>query len=156
MENERFINQVCEDSNALHSRLFDHRPFLNGEIQHFVRVFEDKRGDKDIQSLLKSLENISELNADVTSNLGDVNNLAIKNLIDTIDTATTLIESTCSSELPVETTQYLEKEKARQKIWQKIVDNNASKLIKVENLIREKELEHRQYYNKLEEKLKTG
>jgi len=55
-----------------------------------------------------------------------------------------------------ETAHFLAKEKNRQKIWQKIVDDNAIRLIKVENLIREKELEHRQYYSKLEGKLKAN
>merc|ERR1712136_109628 len=151
------IDKVCQDSNALYSRLFDHRPFLNGEIQHFTREFEDKRGNKDIQSLLKSLEIISELNAELNTNSEDVTNVAVKNLINSVDETTALIESIYSFESSAqEAAQFLEKEKARQKIWHKIVDDNASKLIKVENLIREKELEHRQYYHKLEEKLKAG
>ena len=32
------------DTNEIFTRLFDHRPFLNGEIQHFVRVFEVHTG----------------------------------------------------------------------------------------------------------------
>ena len=107
------------DSNALYSRLFDHRPFLNGEIQHFTREFEvsysyfylhssvfyhqyfnikDKRGNKDIQSLLKSLEIISELNAELNTNSEDVTNVAVKNLINSIDETTALIESIYSFE----------------------------------------------------------
>jgi len=129
---------------------------MNGEIQHFAREFEDKRGNKDIQSLLKSLENISELNTELKSSLGDISNLAIKDFIDSIDETTSLIESACSLESSAETAHFLAKEKNRQKIWQKIVDDNAIRLIKVENLIREKELEHRQYYSKLEGKLKAN
>jgi len=98
MEKEKYINKVCQDSNSLYSRLFDHRPFLNGEIQHFVREFEDKKGNRDIQSLLKSLENISELNSDLKANIGDTASTAITNLIESIDETTAKINSTCSLE----------------------------------------------------------
>ena len=31
----------------LYERLFNHRPFLQGEIKHFVKEFEEKRGDRE-------------------------------------------------------------------------------------------------------------
>ena len=39
----------------LYDRLFNHRPFLKGEITHFVKEFEIKRGgEKGIENLFKT------------------------------------------------------------------------------------------------------
>ena len=41
--------------------MFNHRPFLKGEITHFVKEFEKKRGEKDVENLFKTLEITTEL-----------------------------------------------------------------------------------------------
>ena len=46
----------------LYERLFNHRPFLKGEIKNFVKEFEEKRGDRDVESVFKVLETVTELN----------------------------------------------------------------------------------------------
>ncbi|RZF46262.1 hypothetical protein LSTR_LSTR016347, partial [Laodelphax striatellus] len=43
------------------SRLFDHRPFLSGEIQYFIKEFEEKRSDREVENLFKTLETVSEI-----------------------------------------------------------------------------------------------
>lgn len=45
----------------LYSRLANHRPFLQGEIRHFVREFEGKRGDREVESIFGVLERVCEL-----------------------------------------------------------------------------------------------
>jgi len=50
-----------EDITEVHARLFNHRPFLQGEIKHFVREFEEKRGDREVENIFSSLERVSEL-----------------------------------------------------------------------------------------------
>ena len=47
----------------LYERLFNHRPFLKGEIKNFVKEFEEKRGDRDVESVFKILETVTELNS---------------------------------------------------------------------------------------------
>jgi hypothetical protein len=41
--------------------LFNHRPFLKGEITHFVKEFEGKRGDQEVENVFKVLEQTTEL-----------------------------------------------------------------------------------------------
>jgi len=41
--------------------LFNHRPFLKGEVTHFVKEFEKKRGDQEVQNLFETLEVTTEL-----------------------------------------------------------------------------------------------
>lgn len=47
------------DLGELESRLFDHRPVLQGDINYFLREFEDKRGHRDITTLEKCSEEVS-------------------------------------------------------------------------------------------------
>jgi len=50
-----------EDIQEVHSRLFNHRPFLQGEVKHFIREFEEKRGDREVENIFSCLERVSEL-----------------------------------------------------------------------------------------------
>lgn len=45
----------------LYSRLANHRPFLQGELKHFVREFEVLRGDREVENIFGVLERVSEL-----------------------------------------------------------------------------------------------
>ena len=57
-------DSVCIENITLdlYERLFNHRPFLKGEIKNFVKEFEEKRGDRDVESVFKVLETVTELN----------------------------------------------------------------------------------------------
>ena len=50
-----------EDCLEIHSKLFNHRPFIQTEIKNFVREFETKRGDREVDSVFSCLERVSEL-----------------------------------------------------------------------------------------------
>jgi len=50
-----------EDITEVHARLFNHRPFLQGEVKHFIREFEEKRGDCEVENIFSCLERVSEL-----------------------------------------------------------------------------------------------
>ena len=54
----------------LYDRLFNHRPFLKGEVTTFVKEFEKKRGDREVENLFKTLELTTELQ---TSEVGKLN-----------------------------------------------------------------------------------
>jgi len=50
-----------EDIQEVHSRLFNHRPFLQGEVKYFIREFEEKRKDREVEHIFSCLERVSEL-----------------------------------------------------------------------------------------------
>lgn len=60
MDNTRAINPAV-DGLEIYSRLFNHRPFLKGEIENFIKNFEEKRGDREIENIFGILERVSEL-----------------------------------------------------------------------------------------------
>ena len=41
--------------------MFNHRPCLKGKVTHFVKEFEKKRGDQEVQNLFETLEVTTEL-----------------------------------------------------------------------------------------------
>ncbi|XP_055714813.1 biogenesis of lysosome-related organelles complex 1 subunit 5, partial [Phlebotomus papatasi] len=51
---------IVKDIGEVYSRIFDHRPFTSAEIQYFVREFEEKRNDREVENLFLSLQNTSE------------------------------------------------------------------------------------------------
>lgn len=52
---------IIKESSAVWFRLFDHRPFLQGEINFFVKEFEEKRGDREVEKLFEILEKSTEI-----------------------------------------------------------------------------------------------
>lgn len=53
------VQLVIKDLGEIHSRLFDHRPVIQGETRFFLREFEEKRGLRELRSLEK-LRNITQ------------------------------------------------------------------------------------------------
>lgn len=52
---------VSDEILDLYDRLFNHRPFLKGEISRFVSEFEKQRGETEVENLFKALELTTEL-----------------------------------------------------------------------------------------------
>eukprot|EP00094_Tigriopus_californicus_P003529 TCALIF_03394-PB protein Name:"Similar to TMEM199 Transmembrane protein 199 (Pongo abelii)" AED:0.10 eAED:0.10 QI:0/0.6/0.33/0.83/0.4/0.5/6/1385/419 len=52
---------MSKDLSDIHARLFNHRPFVQGEVRHFVREFEDQRGDREVERVFRVLERVTEL-----------------------------------------------------------------------------------------------
>jgi len=152
MEKDRLINKVCQDTNDIYSRLFDHRPFLNGEIHSFLREFEDKKGNRDIEALLKCHQKLTELN-DTLSHFPENFKDTVKNFQEQVAETTVRVQTICIPKV-IEDNKLAESKEIRQNKWQVFLDQNTSKLWEVENLAKEKELEYRQHYAELEEKLK--
>lgn len=45
----------------IHSKLFNHKPVVQTEVKNFIREFEEKRGDREVDAVFSSLERVSEL-----------------------------------------------------------------------------------------------
>ncbi|XP_053382377.1 biogenesis of lysosome-related organelles complex 1 subunit 5-like [Mercenaria mercenaria] len=53
--------QIAKDIWELHSRLFDHRPILQGHIRAFVKEFEEKRGTREEDRLNKIKTQLNDM-----------------------------------------------------------------------------------------------
>lgn len=45
----------------IHSKLFNHKLVVQTEVKNFIREFEEKRGDREVDAVFSSLERVSEL-----------------------------------------------------------------------------------------------
>ncbi|XP_066587555.1 biogenesis of lysosome-related organelles complex 1 subunit 5 isoform X1 [Prorops nasuta] len=76
---------VIKDIGEIWTRLFDHRPFIQGEITFFLREFEEKRADREVERLFKILEYTTELKQNQlnrTEQLGDCHLPSLKANVD--------------------------------------------------------------------------
>jgi len=60
MDSASSVNPAA-DGLEICSRLINHRPFLKGETENFLKNFQDKRGDREIENIFGILERVSEL-----------------------------------------------------------------------------------------------
>uniref|UniRef100_A0A8C5WGC7 Biogenesis of lysosome-related organelles complex 1 subunit 5 n=1 Tax=Leptobrachium leishanense TaxID=445787 RepID=A0A8C5WGC7_9ANUR len=51
---------IIKDVGEIHSRLLDHRPFIQGETRYFIKEFEGKRGHREMRVLGNLYNSISE------------------------------------------------------------------------------------------------
>lgn len=149
---DRLISRACQDVGDIHNRLFDHRPFLNGELQSFIREFEVKKGIRDVESLLKAGETLTELGSSLDSLQGQHSSI-LSSFGKSVEEATAAVEALCHQQPPEVDQGLLERRERRQRVWQAFLEKNTAQLLAVDNLTRHKELEYRQHYAQLEQKL---
>jgi len=138
----------------LYNRLFNHRPFLKGEVTHFVKEFETKRGDQEVQNLFETLEVSTELQS------GQVDKLVTTcdEQFPTINANLLVAQSMCNKILDQaknsELDQALESSRqAREKEWSQFQSEFQSKCEKIDDAYNQKEKDLRLHYQKLEKDL---
>ncbi|XP_046736535.1 biogenesis of lysosome-related organelles complex 1 subunit 5 [Diprion similis] len=145
---------VAKDAGEIWSRLFDHRPFVQGEINFFVREFEEKRGDREVERLFKILEYSTELGQSQfgrTEQLGDCH---LPSLKANLDVALSMCQRVLEKEDKADHENKLRANReARKGQWLKFINDMSDKCEKVDKTFEEKEEELREFYADLEEKL---
>ncbi|CAK9833859.1 Biogenesis of lysosome-related organelles complex 1 subunit 5 [Anthophora retusa] len=145
---------IIKDTGEIWSRLFDHRPFIQGEISFFLREFQDKRGDREVERLFKILEYSTELKEsqhDRTEQLGDCH---LPSLKANVDVALSMCERVLQREQDFDSDRVLQENREIRKLeWEKFVNDMSEKCEKVNQTFEEKENEIREFYIDLEKKL---
>ncbi|XP_076683354.1 biogenesis of lysosome-related organelles complex 1 subunit 5 [Andrena cerasifolii] len=145
---------VIKDTGEIWSRLFDHRPFIQGEITFFLREFQEKRGDREVEHLFKILEYSTELKEnqlDRTEQLGDCH---LPSLKANVDVALSMCERVLQREQDFDSDGALQENRERRKLeWEKFVNDMSEKCAKVNQTFEEKEEEIKEFYMDLERKL---
>lgn len=146
---------ATKDLFDVHGRLFNHRPFLQGEIRHFVKEFEEKRGDREVENVFKILEKVTELRdcevdkvkAECDSIVPQVNaNLLVANSM-----YNKILDQARTSEIE----QALDSSRhARDKEWSNFIQDIQNKCEKIDDAYRKKEQDLRLHYIKLDEMMK--
>ncbi|XP_015587957.1 biogenesis of lysosome-related organelles complex 1 subunit 5 [Cephus cinctus] len=145
---------IAKDIGEIWSRLFDHRPFVQGEIIYFVREFQEKRGDREVERLFKILEYSTELGQsqlDRSEQLGDCH---LPSLKANTDVALSMCERVLQRGEEFDTESKLQvKRELRKAEWEKFINDISDKCVKVDQTFQEKEEELKEFYADLEKKL---
>ncbi|XP_031839687.1 biogenesis of lysosome-related organelles complex 1 subunit 5 [Nomia melanderi] len=145
---------IIKDTGEIWSRLFDHRPFIQGEITFFLREFQEKRNDREVERLFKILEYSTELKEnqlDRTEQLGDCH---LPSLKANVDVALSMCERVLQREQNFDIDKALEENRKIRKLeWEKFVNDMSEKCEKVNQTFEEKEDEIKEFYTDLEKKL---
>ncbi|XP_029155283.1 biogenesis of lysosome-related organelles complex 1 subunit 5 [Nylanderia fulva] len=145
---------ITKDTGEIWSRLFDHRPFVQGEITFFLREFQDKRADREVERLFKILEYSTELKEsqlDRTEQLGDCH---LPSLKANVDVALSMCNLVLQKEENFDSDSVLNENRlARRTEWEKFINDMSDKCQKVDQTFQEKENEIEEFYVDLEKKL---
>ncbi|CAH2239511.1 jg21518 [Pararge aegeria aegeria] len=151
-----FVSIFPIEISEVWSRLFDHRPFLSGEIKFMLREFEEKRGDREVENLFAIVENLTEIKDTQVERISKNSIAALPVLAEKLEQALKLSDQIEKDYLEL---QKINKEKKaknfekRQKEWDQFIDDMNFKCQRIDNTFEEKEEELRDLYADLNHKL---
>ncbi|XP_012235867.1 biogenesis of lysosome-related organelles complex 1 subunit 5 [Linepithema humile] len=145
---------IIKDTGEIWSRLFDHRPFVQGEITFFLREFQEKRADREVERLFKILEYTTELKEsqlDRTEQLGDCH---LPSLKANVDVALSMCNRVLQREENFVSDNALRQNRLIRKVeWEKFINDMSDKCQEVDQTFQQKENEIQDFYIDLEKKL---
>jgi len=145
---------IVTDITRIHSSIFDHKPQLRTEIELFVKEFEEKRKETEVDHLFRVLERVTELkDTEIprTSSLADIH---LPKLLGELQVSESISEKLIYK-LQASEPKYKEKLEAsreeRTKEWDSFVHDMTTKCIKIDSIYKDKGEEVKKLYLKAEE-----
>ncbi|XP_018334841.1 biogenesis of lysosome-related organelles complex 1 subunit 5 [Agrilus planipennis] len=151
------MTDICKDANSIWSRLFDHKAFLNGEVQFFIREFERKRNDWEVEQLFTVLEKVTDIKVTQIDRFKQSVNLSFPQINIGLSKVSNLSDNIILAEEKYKTDTTLEQAREQRKLeWQQFVDNMSHACNNIDTTFEQKEKELEEFYTDLEEKLQVG
>ncbi|XP_022117400.1 biogenesis of lysosome-related organelles complex 1 subunit 5 [Pieris rapae] len=150
------MTELSREIGEVWSRLFDHRPFLNGEIKFLLKEFEEKRGDREVENLFNILENITDIKDTQVDKIHRIGSTALPVLSEKLQQALLLtddIEKVYTDKQKDCAKKRLENKEKRKIEWDQFIDDMNFKCQRIDNTFEEKEEELRDLYADLNHKL---
>ncbi|XP_063357611.1 biogenesis of lysosome-related organelles complex 1 subunit 5 isoform X1 [Cydia amplana] len=150
------MTELSREIGEVWARLFDHRPFLNGEIKFMLKEFEEKRGDREVENLFFILEKVTDIKDSQVDKIKKGSEAALPVLSEKLNQALQLCEAVEADYLEVQKTfeqKQAENREKRQKEWDQFIDDMNFKCQRIDNAFEEKEEELRDLYADLNHKL---
>ncbi|CAH0724681.1 unnamed protein product, partial [Brenthis ino] len=142
------MTELSREISQVWSRLFDHRPFLNGEIKFMLKEFEEKRGDREVENLFAILENLTDIKDTQVEKIIKSSNTALPVLGEKLNQALKLSEEIEKEYLEVQKAykqKVAENRERRQKDWDQFIDDMNFRCQRIDNTFEEKEEELRDF-----------
>jgi len=148
---------IVKDTADIYSSIFDHKPQLRREIAFFVKEFEEKRKDREVDHLFKILELVTELKQTEIPRAGSLADIHLPKLSAELEVAVSisdkLIQRT-SAAAEEKYNQKLEQGRAERVIeWDTFVHEMTTRCIRIDGNYKVKETEIRHLYAQAEQKL---
>ncbi|XP_045528177.1 biogenesis of lysosome-related organelles complex 1 subunit 5 [Pieris brassicae] len=150
------MTELSREIGEVWSRLFDHRPFLNGEIKFLLKEFEEKRGDREVENLFNILENITDIKDTQVDKIHRIGSTALPVLSEKLQQALLLTEDIEKVYTDIQkdcAKKRLENKEKRKREWDQFIDDMNFKCQRIDNTFEEKEEELRDLYADLNHKL---
>lgn len=145
---------IVKDCGEIWSRLFDHQPFIQPEISTFIREFEEKRSDREVENLLNILNVQCEIQ-DQCERLSQHQSSPLDSLNDKVVSCLDQSERIFSSEKSQTLKTVLEnRRQERAKRWDQIKKSMESKYIEVDAQFIKEQEEIKTFYKEKENTLK--
>lgn len=148
--------QIKKEIGEIWSRLFDHRPFLNGEIKFMLKEFEEKRGDREVENLFSILEKLTDIKDSQAEKIIKTGETGLPVLKEKLEQALQLsaeVEKDYIDSRQVYEQRRQQLKEKRQKEWDQFIDDMNFKCQRIDNTFEEKEEELRDLYADLNHKL---
>ncbi|XP_026731912.1 biogenesis of lysosome-related organelles complex 1 subunit 5 [Trichoplusia ni] len=150
------MTELSREIGEIWSRLFDHRPFLNGEIKFMLKEFEEKRGDREVENLFSILEKLTDIKdsqADKIRKSGETGLPILKEKLEQALQLSDEVEKDYQEKHKVIEVKRQQLREKRQKEWDQFIDDMNFKCQRIDNTFEEKEEELRDLYADLNHKL---
>ncbi|KAG7189373.1 hypothetical protein KM043_017022 [Ampulex compressa] len=145
---------IIKDAGEIWSRLFDHRPFIQGEITFFLREFQERRGDREVERLFKILEYTTELKEDQLDRTEQLGDCHLPSLKANVDVALSMCERVLQRAENFNIDKALEENRDIRKLeWERFINDMSDKCQRVDQTFQEKENEIKEFYVDLERRL---
>lgn len=143
-----------KDISEVYSRLFDHKPFLQGEIRYFIKEFEEKRNDREVQRLFEILENVTEIRETQIDRVCRNSDQNLCNLTGNLEVALSMCNKILEAEDKINVAEDLsERRLQRKQEWNKFMQDIRDKTARMDHAFQDKEREVIDHYRCLQEKL---
>jgi len=135
-----------------HSNLFNHKPFVQSEINNFVREFEEKRGDREVDKVFSCLERVSELRDIGLPQLAEnLNSSAPTNLLANLQVSESMFGRILEQEDSKEVEKTLAASRdARERDWDTFLLDSQTRCKRVDQSFKEQEDAIRKKYQDLQ------
>lgn len=148
------MTEIFSDIGKIYKRIFDHKPFLSSELNLVVSEFEEKRGDREIENLIETLQTSSELKSNGVKKCSHLIEENLGELKADLEATLKACEDLANREPDPLIYQVLEKNRdTRHRIWEDFTDDMRHKKQRIDITFEEKEEELCEFYSDLERKL---
>ncbi|CAD7077135.1 unnamed protein product [Hermetia illucens] len=146
--------EIIRDIGNIYDRIFDHKPFLSGEIAFFLHEFEERRRDREVENLFSAIQTTAEVKTNTVKKCENLCESNLLNLQQQLDASLKSCEEVLSQQRDPSLDALLENNRqTRKKAWQVFVDDMTHKCSRIDLTFEEKEEELVEFYSDLERKL---